>query len=805
MLLPGVLAVAQILLWAPRVPGLLPAASTVIAFAALSCRRLAPAWAFGGTLPAAAVLGVGAVSGALVGPVWGVGTVGGALVESVSVGGALVGPVSLDGAVVGPVSLDGAVVGPVSLDGAVVGPVAGVGAVGGAVVASVAVLVALHSLAVRRTAGLAAAGGVCAVLVVIGVALAAGASARTVAGLALQAAGLAAVVWVMGRSRRRGQARRAAAAAYRARSASVPRLAAGTERARLMAELHDVAAHRLTGIVVSAAAATRLPDPRLAMEAARHAAEAGRQAVAELDRLAEASEPMTLEDIDALVSEHGNLDYRRTSAAAPPQVADLDPRRTAAQVAELDYRRTAAAVPPQVADLAYRVVREALTNAMRHAAGASRVRIDALPGELAVTVTDSGGTPAAADLGTGNGLAGLRSAVRSAGGSLRAGPKDGGWEVRAVLPLPPQEAPYGLTARRGAGWRGSSALDGALVILAIALSLGANLLPGDELDPFASTGAGVLLAVLFGLHALPLWWRRNASRRSLVVALATLMAWLGLDIAGWPGPPLSDAFLWCWWVELALVYAIGACRAGARDWLAPAAVAGYGGLALVSGDGITGDRPAAWLVLAVGLALPAWAAWASGRFVAARRRRRGTALARERDLLERDAARAATAERRRILDGLRHTARRHAQGVVDGADARNLEVVLAEARAGLGALRELLAQAREREVSDDPPPTVDGIAALAARRGGAACYVGARRPLSPDAEATAYEVARELLTEGTAVTVTFLDGGVMVSGRSPTGPVVRRRLRALADAADGTLTIADDGAAQVWLPEVFLS
>ncbi|MEW1838816.1 hypothetical protein AB0392_12750, partial [Nonomuraea angiospora] len=192
-------------------------------------------------------------------------------------------------------------------------------------------------------------------------------------------------------------------------------------------------------------------------------------------------------------------------------------------------------------------------------------------------------------------------------------------------------------------------------------------------------------------------------------------------------------------------------------------------------------------------------------FVAARRRRRGTALARERDLLERDAARAATAERRRILDGLRRTARRHAQGVVDGADAANLEVVLAEARAGLSALRELLAQAREREVSDDPPPTVDGIAALAARRGGAARYVGARRPLSPDAEATAYEVARELLTEGTAVTVTFLDGGVMVSGRSPTGPVVRRRLRALADAADGTLTIADDGAAQVWLPEGFLS
>ncbi|MEU7001692.1 histidine kinase [Nonomuraea sp. NPDC046570] len=716
-LFPGGLAVAHILLRSMSVyeglpESVLSAVSAGITFVALTCRRVAPGWALGGTL-LAAVLGIGTVGGALVGPV--------------------------------------------------------------------AVLGALHALAVRRTAGLAAAGGLAVVLVAAGMALVAGAPARTVAGLALQTAGMAAVVWVMGRSRRRGRARRAATAAYRAHSSSVPRLAAGTERARLMAELHDVAAHRLTGIVVSAAAATRLADPRLAAEAARHAAEAGRQAVAELDRLAEAAEPETLEDIDALVAEHGGLDYRRTVAA----------------------------VPPQVAVVAYRVVREALTNAMRYAAGAPRVRIDASLGELAVTITDRGGTAAAPGLGTGSGLTGLRTAVRTVSGSLRAGPKDGGWEVRAVIPLPLERSPHGVMAdgagRRGGGWRGSSALDGALVILAIALSLGASLLPGDGLDPFASPGAGVLLALLFGLHALPLWWRRNASRRGLVVALATLLVWLGLDIAGWPGPPISDAFLWCWWVELALVYAIGACRTGGWDWLAPAALAGCGGLVLGSGDGITGDRLAAWLVLAVALALPSWAAWASGRFVASRRRRRGTALSRERDLLERDAVLAAAAERRRIVGGLRRTARRHAQRVVGGADGGNLEVVLAEAKAGLSALRELLAQAREREVGGDLPPTVDGIAALAARRGGVASYLGLRRPLPPVAEATAYEVARELLTEGTAVTVTFLDGGVMVSGRSPAGPVVQRRLRALADAADGTLRIADDGAALVWLPEVFLS
>ena len=100
-----------------------------------------------------------------------------------------------------------------------------------------------------------------------------------------------------------------------------------------------MAAHRLTGIVVSAATATRLTDPELAAAATRHAAEAGRQAVTELDRLAEAGrrvvtepdrlaeavepmaavEPMTMEDIDVLVAEHIGLDYRRTAAGAPPE------------------------------------------------------------------------------------------------------------------------------------------------------------------------------------------------------------------------------------------------------------------------------------------------------------------------------------------------------------------------------------------------------------------------------------------------------------------------------------------------------
>ena len=122
-------------------------------------------------------------------------------------------------------------------------------------------------------------------------------------------------------------------------------------------------------------------------------------------------------------------------------------------------------------------------------------------------------------------------------------------------------------------------------------------------------------------------------RRGLAVTLAAVLIWLCLDLAGWPEPPVSDMFLWCCWMELALLYAIGT-RTQSRDWPAPVVMAGVGGLALVSGDGITGDRPAAWLVLTAVLAVPAVAAWGLGRFVAARRRRHRTAVAREQDLLD---------------------------------------------------------------------------------------------------------------------------------------------------------------------------
>ncbi|MEV8632027.1 ATP-binding protein [Streptosporangium sp. NPDC051023] len=672
-------------------------------------------------------------------------------------------------------------------------------------------VVALYTLALYGTAGTAALGAVAvtlAVAIVIGID---GGSVRGGAGFGTLTAGGSAVVWSLGRSHRRRRAGRSALAAYRAASAAVPRLAATVERDRIAAELHDVAAHRLTGIAVASAAALRLADPALTSEATAHAAEAGRLAVAELDRLASLDrrgESATLADIDTLVGGH-------------PGVA---------------YHRAVASVPPEAAALAFRVVRESLTNAMRYATGAAvhvRIESPAGAGRLVVTVTDDGAPAAVDGLGSGTGLASLDRAVRALGGTLTAGAGPpgfgttdtgttdagtaGGWTVRAVLPLPsppgetalPVPRSFSLTtlygmARRGdhprratEGWRGAAALDWALVVLAVALPAGMGLLYTDVPPPFKATASGMLLLVLLILHAVPLRWRRLAPKPSLAAAQGVLLVWLACDAAGLTAPHSAQLVLECWWVELTLLYTVGAY--GSRGWPAPIVVAGLGAFPLV--EGLTGPPIAVWATLTAAFAVPTGMAWGAGVLVGRRRRRRRDAAALDRDRLDLEAAEAARAERGRIAAGLRRTAGARAEAVVRAAEDRRLDLVLTEAKAGLGALRELLDELRgapEGDPADDtPPPVVAGIAALATRRRAVVRYAGARRPLPAAVEVAAYRVAEALLADGETVTVTYLEDGLALSG-----PRGARRVRAMADAAGGTVAETDDRV-RVWLPEVF--
>ena len=94
--------------------------------------------------------------------------------------------------------------------------------------------------------------------------------------------------------------------------------------------------------------------------------------------------------------------------------------------------------PPEVTTTVYRVVREALTNVARHAPGARSVRVtvDSGPSGVTVEVADDG--PAVAQPAPGGfGLTGMRERVTTLGGTVDAGPgENGGWTVRATLPLP---------------------------------------------------------------------------------------------------------------------------------------------------------------------------------------------------------------------------------------------------------------------------------------------------------------------------------------------------------------------------------
>jgi signal transduction histidine kinase len=97
-------------------------------------------------------------------------------------------------------------------------------------------------------------------------------------------------------------------------------------------------------------------------------------------------------------------------------------------------------VPPGLDLTAYRIIQEALTNALKHAPGASaEVHVDFRNGELGVEVIDTGGRTKPTDAPAGgHGLAGMSERVAVYRGRLETGPRaEGGFRVCAQLPLEP--------------------------------------------------------------------------------------------------------------------------------------------------------------------------------------------------------------------------------------------------------------------------------------------------------------------------------------------------------------------------------
>ncbi|MEV8516809.1 sensor histidine kinase [Dactylosporangium sp. NPDC051484] len=206
------------------------------------------------------------------------------------------------------------------------------------------------------------------------------------------------------------------------------RLAVDRERARLARELHDVVTHNVSVMVVQAGAARKVMDtsPDMAKEALLAVEAGGRAAMTELRQ---AIGLLTLDNDGTDLAPQPGLDQ------LPDLVARV--RETGVPV-ELTVPpgRSAGTVPPGVGLAAYRVVQEALTNAVKHAAGSSvRVTVSAAGGVLRVEVLDDGGATAGGH-GSGRGLIGLRERLAVYGGTLTAGPRPtGGFRVVAQIPL----------------------------------------------------------------------------------------------------------------------------------------------------------------------------------------------------------------------------------------------------------------------------------------------------------------------------------------------------------------------------------
>ncbi|TMC10358.1 MAG: sensor histidine kinase [Chloroflexi bacterium] len=239
-------------------------------------------------------------------------------------------------------------------------------------------------------------------------------------------------VWVAGMAVRERQAR-LRAVEERARQLErerglAARVAVADERARIARELHDVIAHSVSVMVVQAGAARRLlgRQPDRAGEAMREVEGSGREALTELRRLlgvlAERPDELVLapqpglDQLDALV---GRVD----AAGVPVDVRIVGTPRP---------------LPPGLDLTAYRVVQEALTNVMKHAAGArTEVLVEYGERDLRLAVVDGGGTRAAtAGAGAGRGLLGMQERVAAYGGHVEAGVlPEGGFAVRARLPM----------------------------------------------------------------------------------------------------------------------------------------------------------------------------------------------------------------------------------------------------------------------------------------------------------------------------------------------------------------------------------
>jgi signal transduction histidine kinase len=231
------------------------------------------------------------------------------------------------------------------------------------------------------------------------------------------------------------------------------RLSAAAERARIAREMHDIVAHSLTVIVALSDGAEASVDrsPATAREAMRQSAATARRALTDMRlSLGVLTEP------DELGGGAAGAAVPAGGSAAPAIGAPLVPQPGLDDLSEMVASYRAAGLPvrvtvtgpvptdPLVQLTVFRVVQEALTNALRYALQVTTVDVvlDYRPEGATIEVTDDGIDPGrgAASAGSGRGLIGMRERVAVYGGTVSAGPVGTrGWRIRATLapPSPP--------------------------------------------------------------------------------------------------------------------------------------------------------------------------------------------------------------------------------------------------------------------------------------------------------------------------------------------------------------------------------
>jgi signal transduction histidine kinase len=483
-------------------------------------------------------------------------------------------------------------------------------------------------------------------------------------------------------------------------------------------ELHDVIAHGVSVMVVQTSGARRVAsgDVEMAREALRVVESSGREALVELRRIVG-------------VLRRGSDHFAGSVAPGLSQLGALVERSRAAGLAvELRVEGRPGALSPGLDLVAYRVLQEALTNAIKHAGPARaevRVSVGARELELEVSNTGRGAARERGDGGgSGHGLIGMGERVRLYGGELRAGPRaGGGFEISARVPLdgissspqvltPPASGdPAIVEAGSGVRWPWLDPMLAAVLLVVVELAV----LTGSH-----RRGPLVLNMIVVAGLALAALWRRRLPWLFLIV-VGALAAVLNRYFISLKNSPLIGAY-----VVLVPTYTVAAWADRGKAVLGLAIFVGGAALGELSmHGGKVGDFAGAAFTLS--------AAWAAGRAIRARRllnselERTSARLAVERE----DRARLAVAgERSRIARELHAVvARSVAAMVVQAEAARSLlsrDSAQADAamsaienagRQALAEMRRILGVLRHGDNGGKlaPQPGVDQIYALIAR------------------------------------------------------------------------------------------